>query len=65
MEKAQLITLRQEAEQRCNTLYNQSVEINTELERCRGDFRTLDKLVNEFKPEPPEAEIVPGKKKNG
>jgi hypothetical protein len=55
MNKERLIELRDEAEAKCNSLYGQietiraqGSQMEVELERSRGDFRTLTTLVDEF-----------------
>lgn len=62
MNEAELTELRDASEQRCNKLFNHMKETETELERCRGDFRTYNiliaKLQEHIQPNTPEAEIV-------
>jgi predicted nuclease with TOPRIM domain len=55
MEKEKLVELRDEAENKCRELYDQletvrsqANQIEIELERTRGDFRTYGKLLNEW-----------------
>lgn len=45
MDRATLEALKNEAEKRCTELFNQGQQINTELERSRGDFRTYESLL--------------------
>ena len=57
MDKATLESLKNDAEKRCAELYNQGLQINTELERTRGDFRTIESLLANWQ-EKVEPEIV-------
>jgi len=56
MDKEKLIALRAESENNCRVLYDQLetakaqiAQIEIELERTRGDFRTYSKLFDEWK----------------
>lgn len=60
MDKARLEELRAEAERRCTELFNQVTGLQTELERTRGDYRTYDSLLLNWKE--PEPATEPDKK---
>lgn len=62
MNKEQVVAYRDEAENKCRVLYDQLEtakaqieQLSVELERARGDFRTYDKLVNEWDTSPQAA----------
>jgi hypothetical protein len=68
MDKETLVARKAEAENNCRVLYDQLetaksqiAQIEVELERSRGDFRTYDKLVSEWQdPAPtPAYPLVP------
>ena len=54
MDRETLENLKNNAEKRCTDLYNQAIEINTELERSRGDYRTYDSLLSNWQDSPPD-----------
>lgn len=66
MDKDKLIALKAESENNCRVLYDQLetakaqiAQIEVELERARGDFRTYGKLVDEWQDPTAETPAIP------
>lgn len=49
MDKTELIALKDVAEKRAKELFQQVNDIQVELERVRGDFRTYEGLLSNWK----------------
>jgi hypothetical protein len=65
MDKAQLESLKATAEQDCNRLFQQINDLQVELERKRGDFRTYESLLLSWEDKPLEGEVLPPENEGG
>lgn len=53
MDKARLQELRDQSEKRCAELFNQVTNLQTELERVRGEYRAYDALLSNWQEDAP------------